>query len=135
MRQPEKICRYFREAIRLFRWKGYVCFPSLLALAAVASCSGWDSQQIRTESDHRLILFSFSGKAKTVCLSGDFNYWSADSNCLKQEGERWKILVLLPSGRYRYCFLLDGKDWVPDPGALLQEEDGLGKKNSVLVIE
>jgi 1,4-alpha-glucan branching enzyme len=135
MQLSEKICRPFRKAPWSLRRKACVWFASLLALVAFAACSAWYGQQSRPESDKRLIAFTFSGKAATVCLSGNFNDWSPDSSCLKKEGEIWEIRVLLPPGRYMYGFLLDGKEWVPDPGALLQEEDGFGKKNSVLVVK
>ena len=135
LKRSEKICRLFRKATRPFHWSAYVWFLSLFALAAFAACGTRDGQQIRTESDNRLILFVFSGKAETVCLSGDFNDWSPDCNCLRKDGERWEIQILLPPGRYRYGFLLDGKDWIPYPGSLFQEEDGFGRKNSILVVE
>jgi 1,4-alpha-glucan branching enzyme len=135
MKRPEKACRPLGRAARPLRRKECVWFASLLALAVLAACSAWVGQEIRTESDNKLIRFTFAGEAGTVCLSGDFNDWSPDSSCLKKKGERWEIQILLPPGRYIYGFLLDGKDWVPDPGALLQEADGFGRNNSVLFVE
>jgi 1,4-alpha-glucan branching enzyme len=107
----------------------------LFALVVFVACGPWNGQNIRTESDKRHVLFTFAGKAESVCLSGDFNGWSPGSLCLEMEDGRWKVEVFLAPGRYRYGFLLDGKDWVPDPSALLLEEDGFGKLNSVLVVE
>jgi hypothetical protein len=43
--------------------------------------------------------------------------------------------VALPPGSYRYGFVIDQKDWAFDPEAFIQEEDGFGKKNSVLIID
>lgn len=106
-----------------------------LLLALLGACSDGDGHKIRNNSDKRLVLFTFSGKAETVCLSGDFNDWSPDSHCLKGGSDRWGIEIFLSPGRYSYGFLLDGEEWVPDPGALMNEEDGFGKKNSVLVVE
>lgn len=107
----------------------------LLVLGFFAACSPGDGYKFRNDGDKRLVRFTFAGKAETVCLSGDFTGWSPDSFCLKKQNDRWEIEILLGPGRYRYGFILDGKDWVPDPGALMKEEDGFGKKNSVLVVE
>jgi 1,4-alpha-glucan branching enzyme len=120
---------------RLLGWRPLYYLVILLACAAVAACSAWHAQRIPSESAEWPVLFTFEGTAQKVCLSGDFNAWSPDSHCLTKEGRKWKIQVFLPSGRYKYGFLLDGKRWVPDSGALLQEEDGFGRMNSVLVVE
>jgi 1,4-alpha-glucan branching enzyme len=81
------------------------------------------------------VLFEFTGHHDSVCLSGDFNGWSSESHCLQPKGDTWSVQLVLPPGRYRYGFILDKRDWVCDPGAFIQEDDGFGKKNSVLVIE
>jgi 1,4-alpha-glucan branching enzyme len=81
------------------------------------------------------VLFKYEGSHKSVCLSGDFNGWSSTSHCLDREGDQWTIEVLLAPGRYRYGFILDGETWTSDPNALLQEDNGFGRKNSVLIVE
>ncbi|MBW2091523.1 MAG: isoamylase early set domain-containing protein [Deltaproteobacteria bacterium] len=81
------------------------------------------------------VIFTYTGLHKSVCLCGDFNDWSTESHCFKKQGGVWTIRVLLPPGRYRYAFLLDGEKWTPDPKALFQEDDGFGMKNSILIVE
>lgn len=81
------------------------------------------------------VIFTYKGRAKTVCLCGDFNHWSPNTDCLKWDGKVWKIRIFLPPGRYRYLFLIDNKRWVCDPKAYLNERDGYGRKNSVLILE
>lgn len=39
--------------------------------------------------------------------------------------------MLLLEGRHEYLFLIDQKEWVPDPAALFSD-DGLGGTNSVV---
>ena len=135
MMRSESPCRFSRWTSWCSSRKGFLCLLSLLALGVFAACNTGNGQRIRNDNHKRIVLFTFSGNAETVCLSGDFNDWSPDSGCLKKQGDRWKVEITLAPGRYRYGFLLDGKEWVPDPGALLNEEDGFGKKNSVLVVE
>ncbi len=81
------------------------------------------------------VLFMFTGHHDSVCLSGDFNDWSSESHCLQRNGNAWSIQVALPPGRYRYGFVVDKSEWACDPYGLIQEDDGFGKKNSVLLID
>jgi hypothetical protein len=87
------------------------------------------------ETTELSVSFMFTGQYDSVCLSGDFNGWSSDSHCLQRKGDKWSIQLALPPGSYRYGFVTDKKDWVCDPEALIQEDDGFGRKNSVLLID
>ncbi len=44
----------------------------------------------------------------------------------------WSIDLKLKPGVYTYSFVVDGKTWVPDPGAESYVDDGLGSRNAVL---
>lgn len=107
---------------------------SLCLVAFFWGCS-WNTNTIEATSDLVPILFTYRGQCETVCLGGDFNDWSANSHCLTKNGDIWEIRLFLSPGRYRYAFILDGAYWRPDVNALLQEDDGFGMKNSVLIIE
>lgn len=82
-----------------------------------------------------LVVFIFKGDARSVCVAGDFNEWNTDSDCLHKAENHWETRMLLPPGRYRYAFLVDEKRWLPDDTARLQEKDGFGSVNSVLIVE
>jgi hypothetical protein len=87
------------------------------------------------ETAEVLVSFVFIGRHDSVCLSGDFNGWSSESHCLQRKGDEWSIQLVLSPGSYRYGFVIDKRDWACDPEALIQEDDGFGKKNSVLLID
>jgi Glycogen recognition site of AMP-activated protein kinase len=87
------------------------------------------------EREEVLVSFVFSGRHDSVCLSGDFNGWSSESHCLQRKGDEWSIQLALPPGSYRYGFVIDKWDWACDPDAPIQEDDGFGKKNSLLLID
>jgi len=53
--------------------------------------------------------------ARQVALVGDFNDWDRARTPLVREGDRWRATVRLPTGVYRYAFLIDGVRWVADP--------------------
>ena len=72
--------------------------------------------------------------ARSVCVAGNFNGWSKESNCLKKSGKTWSTEIEMPSGRYQYLFLVDGQKWRQDPTVLLHESNGFGGENSVLIV-
>ena len=75
-----------------------------------------------------------TGQVRSVCVSGVFNGWAADQDCLRFTGSRWEAILSIPSGRYAYVFVINGDQLRPDPRALLQEDDGFGGVNSILVV-
>jgi hypothetical protein len=74
-------------------------------------------------------------QAKKVCISGDFNHWSPQADCLVKEGDHWSTELWLTPGRYQYLFIIDERLWKPDPGAPLIEDSGFGTENSVLIVD
>ena len=75
--------------------------------------------------------------ASRVDVIGSFNQWKTGDFRMRWDGRRgvWSLSLQLEGGRYAYAFLVDGKTVLQDPKALLQEEDGFGNMNSVLIIE
>ena len=74
--------------------------------------------------------------ATRVSLVGDFNDWEASATPMQgtvTDG-LWTVTVPLSPGRYRYAFLVDGVNWVPDPDAPRALDDDFGRPNSVLTI-
>ncbi len=82
------------------------------------------------------VSFSFyAPNAKIVTIAGNFNAWDTKTNGLTGPDKNgfWTIVVPLQKGRYEYLFLVDGRDWHPDP-SVPEVDDGYGGKNSVLVV-
>jgi hypothetical protein len=77
-----------------------------------------------------------NNKTHTVAIAGDFNSWNPGDNLLEDpDGDGiWTGTLKLKPGRYEYMFVLDGKNWVPDPNALRYVKDGFGNKNAILEI-
>lgn len=81
-----------------------------------------------------LVFYSPTQNPKTVAVAGEFSDWNyLDMERVKENC--WKITVRLRPGKYEYGFLVDGKEWVPDPTATRQVSDGFGNFNSVLVVD
>jgi len=72
----------------------------------------------------------------TIAIAGDFNNWNPNNTLLEDaDGDGiWTGSLILEPGRYEYMFVLDGKQWVPDPNAIRFVKDGFGNRNSILEI-
>jgi hypothetical protein len=75
--------------------------------------------------------------ASNVEVIGSFNQWTPNGFRMHWDERRglWVLSVPLERGRYEYAFLVDGKTILPDPKAIMQQDDGFGNKNSILIIE
>ena len=72
-------------------------------------------------------------QARTVEVAGDFNGWEPARTPLEQTaGGAWTVTLPLEPGRYEYMFVVDGHEWVVDPFAMEQTDDGFGSRNAVL---
>lgn len=74
--------------------------------------------------------------ASQVMLVGDFNGWSPGATPLRatERDGIWSVTIPLAPGRHEYAFLVDGKQWLPDPRAPLAPGDDFGAPNSVLTV-
>jgi len=87
----------------------------------------------RFDSQPRVKDFSLTAPAANeVYLVGDFNHWRIDENSKlwKQGNGLWQKRVVLPPGKYRYKFVVDGR-WVSDPHNQLAESNPYGGIDSV----
>ena len=74
--------------------------------------------------------------ATSVCVAGDFNSWDAAATPMAHagSGDLWIVSVELPRGVHLYSFVLDGREWRPDPSAPLAADEAFGGRNSVIVV-
>ncbi len=81
------------------------------------------------------ISFQLKGheNATQVYLAGSFNNWNPKATPLKKSRNGWTLEQELPPGKHFYKFVVDG-NWILDPGNQLQENDGRGNSNSVVVV-
>ncbi len=127
-----------------WRWLVDPVLPpwALLAAAAataavVVSLRGPASSQppvAATETAYvRFVLYAPT--AKQVSVAGTFNQWDPQAAPLARvDGNGvWTVTLPLPPGQHQYAFVVDGKQWVPDPAAPAVD-DGFGRRNSVLAV-
>jgi Carbohydrate-binding module 48 (Isoamylase N-terminal domain) len=132
---------------------GFVFRPALAAAVlvivfAVGGISGWLLAQraparsglpaLAAAADAGVpIVFALPAPdAERVALVGDFNSWDAETTPLHRAalGNIWTVEVTLPRGIHTYAFVVDGRSWIPDPGAPLAPVSGFGTSNSVVIV-
>ena len=87
--------------------------------------------------DVRMVQFVLVAPgASRVSLVGDFNDWNPEAMPLRRSARdgAWTAEVPLAAGRHIYAFVVDGRDWVPDPNAPLTPGDDFGAPNSVIMV-
>lgn len=89
-----------------------------------------------TESEIWIRFVYFDDEAEQIEVAGDFSDWEPvplDEEVV--DGRRvWTGLVPITRGEHRYMFVKDGVEWVTDPLASVQRDDGFGNKNAVLYL-
>lgn len=76
----------------------------------------------------------FEPAASRVDLTGTFNGWQPVA--MKRIGTTgyWELDLQLPSGEYRFAYILDGTKRVADPTQPAREKDDFGGENSILKV-
>ncbi|RPH36786.1 hypothetical protein EHM92_03905, partial [bacterium] len=83
------------------------------------------------------VEFTFRGETrKSVSLVGDFNGWSKDETPLAKDSSGvWRVTRTIGPGIYQYKFVLDGTEYVNDPGNPMTIENyNKSGRNSVFVV-
>lgn len=76
-----------------------------------------------------------ASRARSVHLVGDFNDWDPAATPLRHDGGTvWSVTLPLAPGRYRYTFVVDGREWVADPGEPPALGDDFGRPTSVITV-
>lgn len=75
--------------------------------------------------------------ARSVAVVGDFNDWGLNDSALVATNHDgvWSVTAPVPAGVHRYAYVVNGKEWVADPGAPRSAGDDFGMPSSVLVVE
>jgi hypothetical protein len=73
--------------------------------------------------------------ARSVAVAGDFNEWDARHVLEDPDADGvWTGRVPLRPGVHQYMFVVDGTEWITDPGAERWTDDGFGNRNAVLAV-
>ena len=94
-----------------------------------------DKANAATMAKRRKVDFAYrSGKAKEVCLRGDFNDWNPKRHPMKQDQNGiWRKYLMLVPGTYEYKLFVDG-EWRMDPENPLTCPNPHGTRNNFIVV-
>jgi anti-sigma factor RsiW len=135
--------REFLFGSRVLRWNmASMLAMAVIVLVTVVTVSRMQHETavpiadspVQDEAAISVHLTFHSPQAQRVAVAGDFNNWKTDAQEMKKTDGNWSIDLKLKPGVYSYSFVVDGKAWVPDPGAEFYEDDGYGSRNSVMRI-
>jgi hypothetical protein len=78
----------------------------------------------------------FDEDAESIEVAGDFSDWDPVALSREYVGDKqvWTGLIPMNRGEHRYMFVRDGEEWITDPLAAVQQDDGFGNKNAVLYL-
>lgn len=81
----------------------------------------------------RQVRFALRSAAERVVVIGDFNDWDPGATPLIRHDGEWSATVALKPGRYRYAFLVDGKQLEADPAGPAASDEFGGPASAVTV--
>jgi hypothetical protein len=83
-------------------------------------------------TNHRFVLYQ--PDVSRVEISGSFLDWEAVP--MKKSGTSgyWEVVLQLPAGEHRLCYILEGSRRIADPTIPIREKDDFGGENSILAV-
>ncbi|CAN5220021.1 hypothetical protein BH23BAC3_BH23BAC3_15220 [soil metagenome] len=75
-------------------------------------------------------------EAERVAVAGNFSDWEpVEMSSQLMNGKKvWTGLIPVERGEHHYMFIKDGEEWISDPLAEVQRDDGFGNKNAVIFL-
>jgi len=129
------------KSVTFVPWRVAPAAMAVLGILILPSYLIYKQQDSRFYSDQHksgipVVFHLGAPEARSVAVVGTFNGWKPKGYELHFDPEKrsWSLTVRLPEGRYEYAFLVDGEKILPDPDALLYQEDGFGNENSVMIL-
>ena len=119
---------------RPLRWLGAAAAAAALAASVLLA--------VRTPSPagapvevRPVVLRLVAPASSAVVVVGDFNDWSPVATPLQPTAAgEWVVRLELRPGRYRYTFLVDGREWKSDPTEPAAPDNDYGPPTSVLTV-
>lgn len=117
------------------QWRPAYAF-GLIAVLLAAQLASRIRENASPTTTSRQVLVQFrldAPAAGNVQLAGNFTNWKASVAMKRTAAGVWTVVLPLEPGVHNYAFVVDGKQWVPDPMAPAVA-DGFGGLNSQLAV-
>ena len=130
-RVPSVILREKRRfAIALWRSAGIFAAGLVAALLLIFIVA--PKQDKIMLSSHRFVLYQ--PDVSRVEISGSFLGWEAVPMRKTGASGYWEVVLQVPAGEHRLCYILEGRRRIPDPTIPIREKDDFGGENSILAV-
>jgi hypothetical protein len=124
----------FPEKRRFFipLWRPVGMFAAGLAAALLVMFFVTAQQELPVLTMHRFVLYQ--PDVKQVEITGSFLGWAAVP--MKRSGASgyWEVVLEVPAGEHRLCYIIEGRKRIPDPTIAIREKDDFGGENSILAV-
>ena len=81
---------------------------------------------------HRFVLYQ--PDVSRVEITGSFLGWEAVPMRKSGTSGYWEVVLEVPTGEHRLCYILEGRRRIPDPTIPIREKDDFGGENSILAV-
>ena len=119
-----------RLAISLWRPTGI--FAAGLAAVLLLLFFMTPQQDKMMLSTHRFVLYQ--PDVSKVEITGSFLDWEAVPMRKSGTSGYWEVVLEMPAGEHRLCYILEGRRRIPDPTIPIREKDDFGGENSILAV-
>ena len=113
-------------------WRPASIFAAGLAAALLVMFFATPQQEQMMLSTHRFVLFQ--PDVSGVELTGSFLNWTAVPMRKSGTSGYWEVVLEVPAGEHRLCYILEGGRRIPDPTIPIREKDDFGGENSILAV-
>jgi hypothetical protein len=119
-----------RSAVSFWRPAGI--FAAGLAAALLVMFFVTPQQEQMLLTTHRFVLFQ--PDVNRVEITGSFLGWEAVPMRKNGTSGYWEVVLEVPAGEHRVCYILEGGRRIPDPTIPIREKDDFGGENSILAV-
>lgn len=124
--------------VRRFRIRRAVWLAAAVAAAAAFALALriWPDRRAPAPAAATIEFALDAPTSRAVSVVGDFNNWDPLATPLERDasGRRWSVRIPLSPGRYRYVYLVDGAQWLPDPRVPRAPDNDYGAPASVVTV-
>ena len=138
-RRPRGVAGWLGAATRVTHHPGWAAAVAagVVAVATFGIMRGRTPKLAGAVSIEPVQFVLVAPDARSVAVVGDFNNWGLNDSALPASNHDgvWSVTAPVPAGVHRYAFVINGKQWVPDPSAPRSSSDDFGMPSSALVVE
>jgi 1,4-alpha-glucan branching enzyme len=138
-RRPRGLAGWIGAAARVTHHPAWAAAlaAGVVAVATLGIMRGRTSEKSVATSVEPVQFVLVAPDAHSVAVVGDFNDWGLNDTALVASNHQgvWSVTAPVPAGVHRYAFVINGKEWVPDPSAPRSSSDDFGMPSSALVVE